>query len=318
MNIFNGAGYSGNWESQYPGIPFTFPATLAGSWEGPSEGGGGSIQCIITVIALHEDIDGEGWVNAVQYNILEEVQKNQGYKVELRGVNVRIDVHVEYTLSSSYANETWSKTYFNCMSNVSREDLNYSNIKDDAILRADYGKGEPLIFNLKFDVDLNNMATINYTTYSIQDQCKAYWHPQTFTANEKWTKEQTKIITYDIKKELVSGNGVSNGYIGLADIAKKAQNFYIGIDDKAKKIKAIYIGDKNGKAKKFFSDGGGSIDLPIELFNYKFLSENEVAIYNPLGPEWHQRFPSGKMIFTNYYFPEIIDNKKVTYYNEII
>lgn len=313
MNIFNGAGTL-NWE-QYPGIPFAFPAFLAGAWNNSSEGGGGSIQCIITVIALHEDIDGEGWINAVQYNILEEVQKNQGYKVELRGVNVRIDVHVEYTLSSSYANESWSKTYFNCMSNVSREDLNYSNIKDKAILRADYGKGEPLIFDLKFDVDLSNMTTINYNTYAIQDQCKAYWHPQTFTANEKWTQEQTEIITYDIKKELVSGNGVSNGYIGLADIAKKAQNFYIGIDDKAKKIKAIYIGDKNGKAKKFFSEGGGSIDLPIELFNYSFLSENEVAIYNPLGPKWYQRFPSGKMTFTNYYFPEIIENKKITYYN---
>ena len=104
----------------------------------------------------------------------------------------------------------------------------------------------------------------------------------------------------------------------MADIAKKAQNFYIGIDDKAKKIKAIYIGDKDGKAKKFFSEGGVGIDLPIELFNYSFLSENEVAIYNPLCSEWHQRFPSGKIIFTNYYFPEIIDKKKVIYYNEKI
>ena len=78
MNIFNGAGTQ-DWESQYPGIPFTFPAALVGEWKSPSGNGNGSIQCIITVTALHENIDGEGWVNAVQYNILEEVQKNQGY-----------------------------------------------------------------------------------------------------------------------------------------------------------------------------------------------------------------------------------------------
>ena len=62
---------------------------------------------------------------------------------------------------------------------------------------------------------------------------------------------------------------MSNGYVGLADIAKKAKKFYIGIDDIAKEIIKIYIGDMNGKAKMFYSNsGGGMLEVPLELFDY--------------------------------------------------
>lgn len=309
-------------------IPFTFPATLGGSWHNfeTNSGENGNIQCIITVIAKHEDIDGEGWMNAVQNTNVsnDEMNSNRGYTVELRGVNIRIDVSVSYSYQITNTNNeilekrSWNKIYYNCMSNVSRADLNYFNIKKDAILKTDYGKGEPLIFDLIFD-EGTILPNLEYGGWyggcggSIQDQCTKPYEPQTFSVSTKWTKEQTEMITHDIKKELVVGGGISNGYIGLADIARQAQKFYIGIDNVAKEIQSIYIGDKDGKARLFFAAGGGSIDLPLELFGYKILSENEIGINYPNGPKWLETFPSGKVPFTYYYFPEVIEGKNAVY-----
>ena len=310
-------------------IPFVFPAFLSGGWFNPEtkSSENGSISCIITVIAKHEDIDGEGWMNAVQNTNVsrDELYSNRGYTVELRGVNIRIDVSVSYSYQitangETLVNRSWDKIYYNCMSNVSRADLNYSNVKKGAILRADYGKGEPLVFDLIFDEgtllpDLEHGGWYGGCGGSINDQCRTPYEPQTFSVSTEWTKEQTEMITHDIKKELVIDGGVSNGYIGLADIAKKAQKFYIGINDVAKEIQSIYIGDKDGKARLFFAAGGGSIDLPLELFNYKILSENEIGINYPILNKWLERYPSGKYPFAYFYFPETIEGKNAVYYS---
>ena len=311
-------------------IPFTFPAILRGSWHNfeTNSTENGYIQCILTVIAKHEDIDGEGWMNAAQNTRVssDEMNSNRGYTVELRGVNIRIDVSVSYLYEIKNANNeiiesrSWRKTYYNCMSNVSRADLNYSNIKKDAILKADYGKGEPLIFDLIFDEgtilpNLESGGWYGGCGGGIQDQSNQPYEPQTFSVSTEWTKEQTEMITHDIKKELVIGEGVSNGYIGLADIARQAQKFYIGIDNVAKEIQSIYIGDKDGKARLFFAAGGGSIDLPLELFDYKILSENEIGINYPILDKWFEKYPSGKYPFAYFYFPETIEGKKAVYYS---
>jgi hypothetical protein len=315
-------------------MPFTFPtATLNGGWGRWDEdlntyvAENGKITCDITVIAKHEDIDGEGWMNVVQNNAggsTNEMYNNRGYTIELRGVNIRIDVSVSYFYQITNTNNeileerSWNKIYYNCMSNISRADLNYFNVKKDAILKADYGKGEPLIFDLIFDEGTIELRPEGYFnggcggSMQYPSDIPAYY-PQIFSVNTKWTKEQTEMITHDIKKELVVGGGISNGYIGLADIARQAQKFYIGIDNVAREIQSIYIGDKDGKARLFFAAGGGSIDLPLELFNYKVLSEDEIGINYPFGPNWLEAFPSGNVSFAYYYFPEEIEGKKAIY-----
>lgn len=310
------------WGERYK--TFTFPAILSGSWD--NNAGGGSLQYTITIIQLHEDIDGEGWINAVQYNNLEDVQANNGYSVEIRGVNVRIDVRVEYTLNTTYGQETWTKMYYNCMSKVSRANLNYSNIKKDAILRADYGKGEPLVFNLFFDKgQITDLSSINYNYYSVTNQWTDLWDPQTITASKNWTTKETEIITHDLKKEIVINEGVSNGYIGLNDIAKKAQSFYIGYNNKAKKIKTIYIGDKDGKARKFYSESGGVIDLPYGIFfsyyDDDYPEEGIVSINGIFSNQynaWWERYPSSTSIPIIYgYFPSKSKGKTVMINNPI-
>lgn len=249
---------------------FVFPVTLNGSWSNGIIKGEGTIQYTVTIF-LKEDIDGEGWICAVTNNDLEEVKQNKGFNFKLLGVNAVLErVKVSYSCNTTYKTESWTKNYYNCITSVSREDLNYSNLSG-AIFISDFGKGEPIDFGLFFEPETEDM-NITYNQYGVADQSSYESDPLTWTlSNLKNSRDKAlQEVVHDLKKEIVaSGGGVSNGYIGLADIAKKAKKFYIGIDDKAKEITKIYIGDKNGKAKMFYSNsGGGMLEVPLELFDY--------------------------------------------------
>ena len=285
---------------------FTFPAILAGSWNNGITGGGGTIQYIVTVF-LKEDIDGEGWICAVTNNDLEEVKQNKGFNFKLLGVNTVLEcVNVSYSCSTSYKTESWTKNYFNCVTSVSREDLNYSNLSK-AIFISDFGKGKPIDFNLFFEPETEDM-NITYNQYGVVDQSSYDSDPLTWTLSNlnNSTNSVLQEVVHDLKKEIVvAGGGMSNGYIGLADIAKKAQKFYIGINDKAKEITKIYIGGGNGKAKMFYSNsGGGVIDIPKELFYY---SEDKYFILEGYKiSDWENTFNHRYV-----YIPSLIEGKQV-------
>ena len=249
---------------------FTFPAILAGSWRNNVTNGGGAVQYIVTVY-LKEDIDGEGWICAVTNNDLEEVKQNKGFNFKLLGVNTVLErVNVSYTCGTSYKSEHWEKNYFNCVTSVSREDLNYSNLSE-AIFISDFGEGEPIDFDLFFEPESEDME-ITYQQYGVVDQSSYDSDPLSWTLSSLEDSEDPALqeVVHDLKREMVvGGGGMSNGYVGLADIAKKAKKFYIGIDDIAKEITKIYIGDMGGKAKMFYSNSdGGMLEVPLELFDY--------------------------------------------------
>lgn len=285
---------------------FTFPAILNGTWNNGIIQGGGTIQYIVTVF-LKEDIDGEGWICAVTNNDLEEVKQNKGFNFKLLGVNTVLErVNVFYSCDTSYKTESWTKDYFNCVTSVSREKLNYSNLSK-AIFISDFGKGEPIDFNLFFEPETEDM-NITYNQYGVIDQSDYFTDPLTWTLSDLKNAVDPTLqeVVHDLKKEIVTGSGIHNGYIGLADIAKKAQKFYIGIDDKAKEITKIYIGDNNGKAKMFYSNsGGGIIDIPKELFYYS--EEDECFILKGYKiSDWENTFKHRYV-----YVPSLIENKQV-------
>ena len=168
------------------------------------------------------------------------------------------------------------------VTSVSRADLNYSNLSK-AIFISDFGKGEPIDFHLFFEPETEDM-NITYSKYGVTSQKSLYTDPSTWTLSNLKDKSNLALqeVVHDLKREIVVGSGISNGYIGLLDIAKKAEKFYIGIDDKAKEILKIYIGDKNGKARMFFSNGGGGNDLKLDDFSVF----NGVDIYTD-NPIWY-------------------------------
>lgn len=276
---------------------FTFPIYLTSSV--------GTIECIVKIF-LKEDIDGEGWVCGVTNNILEEVQKNKGFNFKLLGVNTILEkVEVSYLYKVNNKNETWSKVYNNCISSISREELNYSNLQK-AIFISDYGKGQAIDFNLFLDTDLED---ITYEKYGVDNQKKYFTDPDTWTLSSL-NKSKDKVlqeVVHDLKREMVAGEeGISNGYIGFADIAKKAQKFYIGIDGKAKSVAKIYVGDINGKAKLFYSNSGGvSINVPLEIFDYEE-HDSYIILKGCSSEQW-------KLIFNNdyIYIPNQINNKDI-------
>lgn len=288
---------------------YTFQAKLNGSWDG----GWGNIQYKVTIF-LEDDIDGEGWMNIVASDSEKDVKENKGFNFKLLGVNIILEkVIIEYTFSSSYKNESYVKEYYHCSSNISRENLNYTNL-EKAILFSNYGSGEAMSFDLFFDYS----GEIIFSEAGISDeyknggyegsikdwpqQYKHYGDPVKWTLtnlNDK-SNDTLKKVVHDLKREIVMNGsmGISNGYIGFTDIAKKAQHFYIGIDNKAREVIKIYVGDKNGKARLFYSNSGDNgfiTNLEDSEFRlaFKVVSLNNL-VYTIQGyglpAYWHDRF----------------------------
>ena len=259
---------------------FSFPIYCSATWTNGTENGYGNIECTITIF-IKDDIDGEGWISAVINNSLEDVKKNKGFNFKLLGVDVVLEkVIVNYKITSSYKNEEWNRTYYNCSSLVSRADLNYDNL-EDAILRDSNGKGAaidiPIVFNYSDDM------TAIFTKYNVNSNSSHLTDPLVWTlSNLKRSKDPNfEKVVLDLKKEMVVGGGISNGYIGLADIAKQAQAFYIGIDNIAREIIKIYVGDQDNKARAFYSNSGGDL-LKVEDMRKIFLIRGQLENRNPV------------------------------------
>jgi hypothetical protein len=239
---------------------YTIPIYIEASWDG-----GYSIIDYNITIFLKDDIDGEGWVCGVVDSDPDTMRINHGINFKLLGVNTILDkIIVDGITYGSHVGIRWTNTYENCVSFVSRADLNYSNL-ELAIFKANNGKGEAVDFTLPFDFPNNiDTQTITFDIIQADNQETDYftdpiiWH----LTDLKVDTPELREVVLDLKKEMIleetEGKGFTKGYIGMQDIAQMAKKFYIGLDNKAASVAKVYIGDMNGKARLFFSNEGGS------------------------------------------------------------